>query len=165
MDASINLAICKYKSGLKQSDIYRQLNLKRSTQSKHIKLHKSTVCVEPRQKGRCGKKMKLNSRENRRESQKDPTLTAKEIQSAVGGNSSKLSIRTIRRYLHRSGRLCYRSTSCPSLGKKQRLNRYHWAKLKANWNKDDWRSGNKGRYVRRAKSCLLYTSPSPRDQA
>ena len=98
MDTSMNirnLAICKYKSDLKQSDICRQLNLKKSILSKLIKLHKSTGCVVPRRKGRCGKKMKLNSREIsliRRESQKDRTLTAKEIQSAVGSNSSKLSL-------------------------------------------------------------------------
>ena len=53
----------------------------------------------------------------------------------------------------------------PFIRKKQRLNRYRWAKLKANWNKDDWRgvtfsdktyielnAGNKARFVRRAKS-------------
>ena len=74
----------------------------------------------------------------RRESQKDPEATAREIQKAVGDEAGNLSLLTIRRYLLRCGHFFYRPTICPSLSRKQRLVGQKWAQARLAWTKSEW---------------------------
>lgn len=174
MDISISvrqLLVEKFKSGLKQKDICQHLNLKKSAVSKLLKQYKTTGSVLPQRKGRCGKKQLLSEREIsllRRESIKNPQATAREIQAAVGGQLSSLSVRSIRRYLRRCGRFSYRPRYSQSLNRSQRSVRYRWAKEKAQWTTDDWKKvvfsdetliemdcGTKEVYVRRSRDEIV----------
>ena len=102
-----SLVIEKFKEGVKQKDICMHLKLKKSAVSKLIKRYKTTGSVSSRRKGRCGRKSSLSDRDMRKiysKSTSDPWLTAREVQTSVGGNSANLTVRTIRNYLRRMGR-------------------------------------------------------------
>jgi len=135
------LLLKKFKEGMKQKDICSQLNLNKSTVSKLIKKYKLSGSISSNRKGRCGRKLALSMRERRKirkECIKNPMATARELQLAVGGATSSLTVRSIRNYLRRAGRYTYRLFNCPSLTQKQCRARKDWAKSKAGWTKKDW---------------------------
>ena len=105
------LVIDKTKQGLKQKEIANHLSLSQSVVSRLIKRFKATGTIESFKKGKCGRKYKLRTRQVsiiRRESLKNPQATAREIQTSVGGDAHKLSVRSIQRYLRRTNRFPYR---------------------------------------------------------
>ena len=111
--------------------------------SELIKRYKTTGTVSSRRKGRCERKSSLSDRDMRKiysKSTSDSWLTARDVQTSVGGNSANLTVRTIRNYLRRLGRFTYRPANCPSLNSKQRGVRRKWAEDHKAWPKDQWRN-------------------------
>jgi len=171
MDTSLNikeLVIVKYKEGLKQKQICDHLNLHKSVVCRIIQKYRKTGSVQSQRPGRCGRHLSLSAKEMskiKRQSIKDPKATAREIQAGVGGKCLDLSVRSMRRYLLRTGRLSFRPIHSPSLNAKQMRNRKRWARSKSHWTDADWRnvtfsdetaielsSGSRNKYVRRSKN-------------
>ena len=128
---------------LNKKDICVYLKLNKSAVSKLIKRYKTIGSVSSRRKGRCGRKSSLSDRDMRKihsKSTSDPWLTAREVQTSVGGNSANLTVRTIRNYLRLLGRFTYCPVNCPSLNSKQRRVRRRWGKDHKAWPKDQWKN-------------------------
>jgi len=114
----------------------------KSTVSDIIQLYQKTGNVSSCRKGRCGRRRSLTTRDEKavaRASTINPTATAREIRSSVGGNTASVSLCTIRRSLIRQGRLVYRPLKCPSLDAAKRSVRLKWCRQFAAWTVENWK--------------------------
>ena len=130
MDTTVEkrlIIIRLHLSGIKQSEIAKQVKIHQSTISRILKRYKTTGDSSKKHKTGSWRKMQLSIREMRRiriESAKDPTATARKIRQLVGGKCLSLSIRTIQRYLMRVGRLVYRPGKSVWVGKSSQKFRF-----------------------------------------
>lgn len=123
------------------NEIAAQLGIHHSTVTNIWKKWLETGSTKPYQGARMGPPSKLTEKEKRvivREAKKDPKATSKEIQHASGVIGNKVSTRTIRRVLTRSGLKTYRPIKKPLLTKKHRQMRLKWAREHQNWLLSDW---------------------------
>jgi len=122
--------ITLHSQGLSQRTIARCLLLSQTAVSRVVRrFKKNTACIPARKIG-SGGKFVLSKREIRRLkmiSTAHPHYTAAQIQSSVGGNCLKCSIRTIQRYLRRVGCFPYRPAKSPALSGTQKKRRHLWA--------------------------------------
>jgi transposase len=145
MDTPLNicqLVISKMHAGMTQRFIAEQLNITQSAVKRVILRFKRTGSIDTLRKGRCGRKLKVSSQCARllsRESLRHPKATAKQIQTAVGGAASTISVRTIQRSLCRSGLQSFRPVKSPSCTPSQMTTRLKWAKKCCNWSVAKWK--------------------------
>jgi transposase len=136
-----SLVIDKFLAHMTQRQIAGEVGISKSTVDKIIQNYKKTgLCSSQRRS--CGKKRFLKERTERqlrRESVRHPEFTARQIQAAVGGPSSSVSVDTIKRSLRRQGRLSYRPTKAPSLTAAQMRVRLEWCKRHSAWSVEDWK--------------------------
>jgi hypothetical protein len=70
-------------------------------------------------------------------------MTARVIQTEVGGSAASVSVDTIKRTLRTHGRFAYRLKSCPALNVRQRATRLQWCRDHSFWTVEQWRNVSK----------------------
>lgn len=131
------------EEGKSQRNIANCLGMNQPTVSRILKHYKSTGSILPARKGTCGRKRALNDQQSRkliRDSVKNPTHTARQLQSNGNSRCQALTVRTIRNYLTRFGRLARRPRKNALLNSKQRRCRYLWCLAHRPWTKNDWKN-------------------------
>lgn len=136
------LIIAKYQENIPQIIISQQLNVPKSTVNDILKKFRQGGAEGPSRRGKCGRTRVFTVKDDRRlalASSKHPQATARQLQHAVGGVASEVSLPTIRRSLVRSGKLAYRPLKSPLLSKSQMNVRLRWARAHAHWTVDTWK--------------------------
>jgi transposase len=121
------------------------LNVGRSTVGDVINLWQQTGEVKSRRCGRIATNLALGKRTVRllvRESVINPRATARQLRDCVGGEASRVSLRTIQRCLKRGDRCAFRPQASPSLNKKQKQTRLLWGRKYKQWTRDQWSKVN-----------------------
>jgi transposase len=129
------------KGGLTQREIARVVGVTQGSVSNIVKLFRETGGIRSRRFGKTPSNRLLTPKAVSlltRESQKDPRATARQLKERVGGPVAAASVRTVRRYLQKSGRLAYRPVPAPALTNKQKQRRLEWARRHQNWTVEDW---------------------------
>jgi transposase len=127
-------------------DIANDLGLCQSTVTRLINRYQRLGTTATSRHKRCGRKSKLTTHDKRlliRESVKDPTKTAQEIQKAVGNSVLNVSKRSIQRVLIAGGRKCYRPKKVHMLDQVKILRRYNWARRHSHKTQDFWNTVRK----------------------
>lgn len=127
--------------GIAQRAISQQLNVAQTTVGGIIRLYRRTGCIEPKRLGNCGRKSIMSAREKRRlrlQCLKNPTNTARELKTLLGGHWLNISDRSTRRYLQHLNFFSFRPSKSPSLNNAQKSRRYRWALAHRNWTVEDW---------------------------
>lgn len=136
------LVVSKVEAGLTQRTIANQLNISQSAVSRIINRYRRTGQFTPFRPSTSGRRPSLSARSARllaRQSVANPQFTARQIQRAVGGESSQVSTRTVQRYLVRQGRISYRPVKSPNWNASQRSVRLKWARDHSSWTKEQWK--------------------------
>jgi transposase len=118
------------------------LHQPKSTVSNILRRYKQTGSIENRRSGRCGRHRKLSLRDERalaRGSVANPSSTARQLRSSVGGRAASVSLSTIKRALKRQGRVAQRPKKSPSLNRAQMSNRLRWCQQFSGWDAERWR--------------------------
>lgn len=147
--AKRELVILLYNQKVKQITISNHLNIPSSTVNDIIKRYKSTGNIEAN-RGSCGGHNRLlsirNDRLIARECQKNPQLTARQLQATIGTSLPPVSLSTFKNSLRRSGKMAYRPLVSPRLSKKQMKIRLEWARQHQYWTVNQWKRVSKNFY-------------------
>jgi transposase len=95
-----------------------------------------------------------------RESVRHPGSSARQIQVAVGGPVSAVSISTIKRSLIRRGQVAYRPTKSPCFTAEKMRVRLQWCKIHRTWTVEDWkkvRKENEGLIVKKNNTYHIFS--------
>lgn len=114
-----------------QREIAADLGISQNAVGLIIRHFNATGTISTDRKGKCGRKPMLTPRDKTlivRESKKDPTATAAEIQSRCGEIGDKVGLTTIRKTLRQGNRLTYRAKKIPLFDESKRICRLRWAK-------------------------------------
>jgi transposase len=136
------LIVLKYEEGYTQKCISQELHVPTSTVFDIIKRYRLTGDTATHRK-RCRGHRVLSARDDRllkRASDVNPQATARQLQAIVGGKAAQVSICTIKRSLHLSGRNAYRPMKAPSLSQSQMAVRLRWAMAHQFWTVEQWKS-------------------------
>jgi transposase len=145
MDVPVNirhLIVRHCLLGKSSREIAEILNICKSTVNNVLKRFKKTGNVMPTRAGKCGRHRLLSEGDERllrRASVVDPTLTANELRTCVGGSVSRVSISTVRRTLVRRGRFSYRPRKCPTLTPAQMRVRLIWCRKNCHRTEQQWK--------------------------
>lgn len=134
-----------YRLGLPIAQIARDVQKPRSTVASLITSFERNETVLPQRRRRCGVSQMLSPRTCRLiriESQRNPRATASQVQAAVGQPAMQVSVRTMRRYLSRTGQVAYRPVSAPNLNGARMRYRLQWCRERQNWTVEQWRKVN-----------------------
>jgi transposase len=132
--------------GMNQRDVAAQLHVSQSAVSRIVRRYRKTNQHQALRKGKCGRKLSLSPKSIRlvaRESIRNPHATARQIQMAVGGTVSDVSIDTVRRVLNSAGRQALRPVKSPSWTPAQMRVRLQWLKKYRQWTVDHWKKVRK----------------------
>lgn len=134
-----DLIISKFKDGIRQSKIARQINRHRSVVSKTISRYRVRNSILSRPKsGRPRITNKATDRKIKMLSTQDPFLPATEIKKELP--QTGVSVRTIRRRLNEIGLYGRRPAHKPLISKRNRLARIKFAQDHLNWTVQRWRT-------------------------
>ena len=123
-----------------QREIGEAVKVSQKTVCRIIKLFEETGSVQPRRKGKCGRKRSTTDRDNKiilRISLMNPHLTANDIKMQQNISASH---HTVARRLREGGRYARKPIKKPLLTKKMRSQRLKWSKDHKNWTVNDWKS-------------------------
>ena len=135
------LIVNYHMEGMSCRKIAETLHRPKSTVIDIVRRYKEGGIIQTLRVGRCGRPSLLSYRDERalvRESVANPRLTAREIQSNVGGIALNVSLNTVKRSLIRHGRCSYRPMKSPSLNSAQCKVRLQWCKRYETWDALKW---------------------------
>jgi transposase len=144
MDTPVNireLIVLKYEEGHTQKRISQDLHVPTSTVYDIVK-HYRMSGETGNQRYHCGSERLLSTRDDRvlrRACDGNPHATARQLQAAVGGKVSEVSISTVKRSLLLSGRPAYRPLKSPALSPSQMAVRLEWCLTHQFWTVNDWK--------------------------
>ena len=124
-----------------QREIADELLVSQTLVARTIQIWMETGSLEEHKEDTRGNKWKLCDRDVRKlciEAKKDPQKSARELQQEAGPSVQAVHVRTLQRYLNKSGIKSYRPQKMPFHTNLQFQRRLHWAKERVNVSEDFW---------------------------
>ena len=124
---------------LSQRKIAAEVGVNQSSVSRIIAHQKKNGSLTPARRGKCGRKRKLTSREERllvQENKKLPFMTSNEHKRSL---NLKVSTRTVRRVLVRKGRISKRPYKKQLLTSQMIRKRLAWGRKHRSWTSEQWK--------------------------
>jgi transposase len=136
-----NLIVEHYLDGTTSRDVADMFGISKSAVNYILQRFRTSGSILPRRSGRCGRPRLLSrgdERVLRRASVINPTFTAHELRTDVGGDVAQVSVRTVQRSLNRSGRFAWRPRKSPALTPSQMKVRLQWCQKYRPYTREQW---------------------------